>query len=556
VKGQHPETEPIRYRPEPRLEVVAAGSSLFVNSRRGVRRYECADPMAFRQLLLRLETDWIDPTTKDIDASREDVREVLGVLVEAGVVRPSRARDGRAAWSGPFYSAKDLARETTASTVIMGDCLLTDRIVSGLPHQETIVRLGSYQPRVSAHAPDATVMYRTSAPARSATYATSSHPVCNEEQLRVSLVDKRCLVFVLCETSVGSILEVSRIASELDVFVVLVEADDAEVRVGPMLPPKTPSWIEQAFALYVRDADSSVLDILHRGTPEMGVPAVGLAVDAIATAMSHPSLPFLWCRAVCSGDGVTVESLGIHELARLESSSRWLGIDRYLQSETGEGNLLEAVGAALRQDHLVIIDGAFREDFATAVYGALERCTDWGFYESVQPRFHFRHHNLYGYESFPCELLTSALIFGSHQTKTWIEMLTGRGCANDVTISASRYMPGDHSLPHSDCDEGRQVAFVWHLTQRWNARWGGHLVWIPAGAILEPTFNTLTLFNVSSESLHFVSTVAASAEGKRLTVNGWWRGDGTPRGVVCRPQATQLNSKGTFRSFPSWPRHT
>jgi Rps23 Pro-64 3,4-dihydroxylase Tpa1-like proline 4-hydroxylase len=65
---------------------------------------------------------------------------------------------------------------------------------------------------------------------------------------------------------------------------------------------------------------------------------------------------------------------------------------------------------------------------------------------------------------------------------------------------------------------------VWHLAKDWRSEWGGALFWCSKGCYLPPVFNTLWLFNVGPESNHFVTEVSPYAQGKRLTVNGWWTG--------------------------------
>ncbi len=70
----------------------------------------------------------------------------------------------------------------------------------------------------------------------------------------------------------------------------------------------------------------------------------------------------------------------------------------------------------------------------------------------------------------------------------------------------------------------RQLAFVWHLAKDWRSEWGGAFYWCPKASYMPPAFNTLYLFNVGPESTHFVTQVSPYAQGKRLTINGWWTG--------------------------------
>ena len=74
-------------------------------------------------------------------------------------------------------------------------------------------------------------------------------------------------------------------------------------------------------------------------------------------------------------------------------------------------------------------------------------------------------------------------------------------------MSASWYRPGDYSSPHSDVGHGRRIAFIWHLTESWDERDGGDLVWCSPYARFAPTPNTLYLFEVSDDSMHFVQPV-------------------------------------------------
>jgi len=111
------------------------------------------------------------------------------------------------------------------------------------------------------------------------------------------------------------------------------------------------------------------------------------------------------------------------------------------------------------------------------------------------------------------------------------ERISGRACPGNLAFSASWYLPGDHSLPHTDAiahaaEHNRQVAFVWHLSRDWRSEWGGALFWCPTSLYLAPEFNTLVLFNVGPDTHHFVTTVSPYAQGKRLTINGWWTGPG------------------------------
>ena len=134
-------------------------------------------------------------------------------------------------------------------------------------------------------------------------------------------------------------------------------------------------------------------------------------------------------------------------------------------------------------------------------------------------------------------------------TRAWATRLSGRLCEGPTVFTASWYLPGDHSLPHTDAirsgsDGRRQVAFVWHLAKDWQPEWGGALFWCPKALYLPPVFNTLVLFNVGPATSHFVTQVSPSAQGKRLAINGWWTGPaGT--GEQVEPTPDRICANGT-----------
>jgi thioredoxin 1 len=207
-----------------------------------------------------------------------------------------------------------------------------------------------------------------------------------------------------------------------------------------------------------------------------------------------------------------------------------LSIENFLRpSLRGPGSALKAAIPRLAVGGLVAIRDAFEPDFAERMYRSLDSVTTWRLHENYAAKFCYHHHNLYHADQFPADVAWCSKVFDSSSSKAWATRLSGRSCPGPTEISASCYLPGDHSLPHNDnVTTGkhyiRQLAFVWHLAKDWRSEWGGAFYWVPKASYLPPAFNTLYLFNVGPDSTHFVTHVSPYAQGKRLVINGWWTG--------------------------------
>jgi hypothetical protein len=203
--------------------------------------------------------------------------------------------------------------------------------------------------------------------------------------------------------------------------------------------------------------------------------------------------------------------------------------------------LLADVGRHLRAGRLIVVREAFRPAFAERLHAALDGCAGWELHEDyAHAHFHYRHHNLYDERRFPPDLRWCVEILRSAETRAFIQALADRRCTGEAQFSASWYRPGDYSLPHTDLvgppAARRKVAMVWHLTRDWQPGWGGEFYWCPTRQYVAPSFNTLLLFTVRSDSTHFVTAVAPHARGKRLAINGWWTGPAeSPDGGDRRP---------------------
>jgi len=219
------------------------------------------------------------------------------------------------------------------------------------------------------------------------------------------------------------------------------------------------------------------------------------------------------------------------------SIDAFMSIETYLNPAVLEPSRLERLRAALEAGSLVVVRDAFQPEFAERVHAALDGCTSWKGYEGFEDYFHYHHHNLYDLADYPAALTWCRRVFESDSSREFAERISGRRCPDEISFSASWYLPGDHSLPHTDAGQNRQVAFIWHLSKQWRPEWGGSLYWGPKSTYLPPAFNSLVLFNVGPDTAHFVTTVSPYAQGKRLTVNGWWTGPDPTGKAVDRATA-------------------
>ncbi|MCB0309452.1 MAG: 2OG-Fe(II) oxygenase [Bdellovibrionales bacterium] len=248
-----------------------------------------------------------------------------------------------------------------------------------------------------------------------------------------------------------------------------------------------------------------------------------LALTLVKTVFD-PSMRCYWRTSLISSESAKMSispKVGNKEMPIIDSKQ--LSIENFLNPEIFQNSkTVQEIRLALQTGRLVSIKNALDIEFANEVYEDLENCDRWKIHDGFQKNFFYQHHNLYEVNSFPPALLTAGSVFGSTASKDWATNLTERDCTGQVQFSASYYMPGDHSTPHADNMDIRQVAFIWHLTKDWKPHWGGSLCWMGTGSLLFPSFNTLNLFLVSDKSMHFVQRVAPWALGKRITVNGWW----------------------------------
>jgi hypothetical protein len=281
----------------------------------------------------------------------------------------------------------------------------------------------------------------------------------------------------------------------------------------------------------------------------------GVALDVVAAELSSilASLPDSLCISIREvGEDASVHVRLIFQRqclldSRLEGTL-W-SVKSVLATNVAADDSAWARAARHVQDGRVVsIDAACRNDVAQIVHHSLATNDRWGVHEGLHPYFSYHHHNIYNIADMSPAMLIVSMIFASASTVEMASELAGCDCRGAVQQSASWYMPGDHSTPHSDAAFGRTIAFVWHLAEAWEPTWGGHLVWVRGDKILPATFNTIHLFDTRKSGRHFVMPVAPNARSKRLCWNGWWtsrqdeRNAPSPAEPVDPPEPT-----GVFR---------
>lgn len=108
----------------------------------------------------------------------------------------------------------------------------------------------------------------------------------------------------------------------------------------------------------------------------------------------------------------------------------------------------------------------------------------------------------------------------------YVESVTGLTLGPVSSFSAHAMQAGDMLAPHNDTNLSRRVAFILYLTRGWNGSHGGVLqVTHLDGAVtrIDPVFNTLVLFEVTSHRSHFVEPITSEAgTARRLSISGWF----------------------------------
>lgn len=118
-----------------------------------------------------------------------------------------------------------------------------------------------------------------------------------------------------------------------------------------------------------------------------------------------------------------------------------------------------------------------------------------------------------------------ANVLNTPGTMKLLQAITGSTHIAFADAQATDYRAGDFLTTHDDAIEGknRLFAYVYSLTPRWQADWGGLLL-LEDGECVSgflPAFNVLRLFAVPRR--HHVSLVAPWVDARRLSITGWLR---------------------------------
>jgi len=116
----------------------------------------------------------------------------------------------------------------------------------------------------------------------------------------------------------------------------------------------------------------------------------------------------------------------------------------------------------------------------------------------------------------------------SRELRNHLTTLTGAKLGKSVDMSGFIYTDSDHLLTHDDKLEGRALAYILNLSNGLGRRDGGELELLSskngkpsrAAKRIPPTYNTLTIFQVTPTSFHQVREVLTDKQ--RLTLGGWF----------------------------------
>lgn len=125
-----------------------------------------------------------------------------------------------------------------------------------------------------------------------------------------------------------------------------------------------------------------------------------------------------------------------------------------------------------------------------------------------------------------------ARFLSSGPARDLLRAITGEAAILFADAQATAYGPHHFLTAHDDdvAGKNRVAAYVFNLTPRWHADWGGLLMFHGADGHVEqaftPRFNALNIFAVPQA--HSVSYVAPYVPNRRYAVTGWLRTSQSP----------------------------
>lgn len=215
-------------------------------------------------------------------------------------------------------------------------------------------------------------------------------------------------------------------------------------------------------------------------------------------------------------------------------------VDHLDPSLLEDEELLKEAAQHLQQGHLVVIQDAFKVEFAESAWSIMtDPVLEWEPFVVTKKDGHnfFKHKPV---KKCNESMLGVEKIFEHSDSRKFLaNLLYGDGVPSiagrndpqenldgEFVALPSWYRPGDHSNPHNDRMADRKLTYLWQLAKDWKPEWGGAFYWASAyttNAFQHPTFNTLLLFAVTPHSDHGVTPVTQASEGhRRLTFGGWY----------------------------------
>lgn len=136
-----------------------------------------------------------------------------------------------------------------------------------------------------------------------------------------------------------------------------------------------------------------------------------------------------------------------------------------------------------------------------------------------------------GLSRSPQALLEFYEFMKSPELISYISQVTTTKLYSTIDMAGSIYRKGDYLLPHDDRLEGRAIAYILNLSDHFSSKDGGELSLFYSrnshptkiAKKIIPSFNTMTLFKVSSTSFHQVNEVLTNKP--RISIGGWFHAD-------------------------------